>query len=304
MRHPPGLIEFPKFPVTGGTCLLALGITLAWWTHLIDVSPLLTGIQVREGQLWRLVTSALVHLDVLHLAFDVYWTWVFGALVEETLGHFATVLIFIVLAAGSGAAQYALTSSGGAGLSGVGYGLFGMLWVLTHRDRRFRDAIDSQTALLFVAWFFFCILLTYVGKPIGNVAHGMGFVMGALIGWGVSGDFGKRVVAGLATAVILTASLLAATIFRPWVNFSHDGSPEAYVGYTALTNNENQAALGWYRDAVRMQPNNANYWFNLGIAEERLNDIPRAKADFHHAVQLDPTEKKFLAAEESVTGPR
>jgi GlpG protein len=302
MRQPPGLSDFPKFPVTGGTCLLALGITLAWWAHLLDVSPLLVGIEVRQGQLWRLVTSALVHLDVLHLAFDVYWTWVFGSIIEVTLGHLACLLIFALLAAGSGAAQYAFTSGGGAGLSGVGYGLFGMLWVLTHRDRRFKDVIDSQTAGVFVAWFFFCIVLTYLGKPIGNVAHGMGFAMGALLGWGLSGNSAMRLVAGSVTAFLLAANLLAATIFRPWVNFSHDARAEAYVGYMALTDNQNQAALGWYRDAVRMDPANASYWYNLGVAALRLNDWREGKADIHRAVELDPSNKQYSAAEQDTDG--
>ncbi len=113
---------------------------------------------------------------MLHLAFDVYWTWVFGTLIEMTWGHVAMFLIFALLAAGSSAAQYALVT-GGAGLSGVGYGLFGMLWVLSRRNRRFADVIDQQTIRLFVAWFFICIVITYVGFPIGNVAHGFGLVL-------------------------------------------------------------------------------------------------------------------------------
>jgi len=147
------LNEAVKFPVTGATVLLAVVVSVAWWTKLLDVEPLLADAHVRQWQLWRLLTCALPHLNPIHLLFDVYWTWVFGTLIEMTWGHIATLLVFALLAAGSGAAQYAL-ASGGAGLSGVGYGLFGLLWVLSHRDRRFAGVIDQQTAGLFVGWFF------------------------------------------------------------------------------------------------------------------------------------------------------
>jgi membrane associated rhomboid family serine protease len=300
MRQPPSPKEFSRFPVTGVTALLALGVTLTWWATKLDVSPLLEDVHIRQGQVWRLLTCTLVHLDPLHLAFDVYWTWVFGSLIEETLGHLATLLIFVLLAIGSGAAEYAVFV-GGAGLSGIGYGLFGMLWVLTYRDRRFRNGIDNQTAVMFVAWFFLCIVLTYVGKPIGNVAHGMGFVLGALLGWAVAGPRPQRILGAAAVAVLLSASLLGAIVFRSWVNFSHDGSGEAQVGYAALNEHRDRQALGWYHDAIRIEPANGIFWYNLGIASGRLGDLREAKSDFHHAVELDPANKEYLSAEQGVS---
>ena len=170
--------------------------------------------------------AALVHVGYFHLATDVAFTWVFGTLIESTLGHLATLLIFVLFAAVSGGAEYAV-GIGGAGLSGVGYGLFGMLWVLTYRDRRFAGAIDNRTAAILVGWFFLCILITRLGMPIGNVAHGAGFIVGALLGWTISGRRVEIAAGSLATAVLLAASVLAATIYRPWVNLARDGNGEA-----------------------------------------------------------------------------
>jgi len=302
MRQPPGPNEFTRFPVTGGTALLALGVTLAWWAGKLDVSPLLEDFHIRQGQLWRLLTSALVHLDVLHLAFDVYWTWVFGSLIEEKLGHVATLAIFVLLALGSGAAEYAVFI-GGAGLSGIGYGLFGMLWVLTYRDRRFEGAIDNQTAALFVGWFFFCIVMTYLGKPVGNVAHGMGFVLGALLGSAISGPRLERVIGASTVVLLFAASLLAAIFFRSRVNFSHHGEGEAQLGFAALNEGRDHDALGWYRDAIRIEPTNGNYWYNIGIAAERLGDARGAKADFHRAVELEPSNKDYSSADQDFNKP-
>jgi len=46
-------------------------------------------------------------------------------------------------AVGSSAAEFALFQ-GGIGLSGVGYGLFGLLWVLSWHASDFAGGVDSQ----------------------------------------------------------------------------------------------------------------------------------------------------------------
>jgi hypothetical protein len=48
--------------------------------------------------------------------------------------------------------QFAL-GDGGVGLSGVGYGLFGLLYVLSKHDDRFKECIDQRTVNLFLKGF-------------------------------------------------------------------------------------------------------------------------------------------------------
>src|SRR5687768_723465 len=103
MRQPPPLAMLPRYPVVGGLALLSLAVTVAAETELVDVSPLYEGPQIREGQVWRLVTSILPHADFLHLAFNLYWLWVLGSVVEEVFGHVRTLALVLFLAAGSGA---------------------------------------------------------------------------------------------------------------------------------------------------------------------------------------------------------
>src|SRR5690606_36200319 len=42
--------------------------------------------EVREGQLWRLLTPIFLHLSIWHLLFNMYWTVVFGSLIETHRG--------------------------------------------------------------------------------------------------------------------------------------------------------------------------------------------------------------------------
>ena len=288
MRRPPNWTEFPKFPVTAGTILLAAGVTIARLNHY-DVTKLEETVAIRQGEVWRLLTSTLPHGDAIHLIFNLYWTWVFGSLVEQVYGHLRTFAIFLLFAWVANGAEYAILD-GGIGLSGVGYGLFGLLWVLSNRDPKFRDAVDKNTVSLFVIWFFACIAMTLGGRPIGNIAHGVGAGIGALLGYVITARGPHRLASVGATAAAVVAVLIGTTLARPWINVSkHGGEGEARLGYEALEANNNEEALRWLTDAIRMQPKTAGNWLNYGIALSRLHRPADANAAFRRASELDPT---------------
>ena len=270
MRVPPSIAEFTRFPVVAGTALLAIGVTIARQMEVPGVRALVCDAHVAFGEPWRLITSALPHVDFIHLIFNVYWLWVLGSFVEETFGHFFTLGLIVLFAAGSAGAEYAVLK-GGVGLSGVGYGLFGMLWALSRHDRQYREIIDRNTITLFVAWFFICIIATYAEiMPVANIAHGVGGLLGWLVGWAIARK-PLRVVAG-GGAVLLTAMFCVAAIwFRPTFNFSkHRGEDEARLGYQAIEAQDYRLAEGLLRQSVRLNPKLAGSWHNLGYVLRAL----------------------------------
>ncbi|HWX53475.1 MAG TPA: rhomboid family intramembrane serine protease [Verrucomicrobiae bacterium] len=285
MRRPPSLATLPRYPIVAGTALLAIGVTVASWLN-VDVSPLMENAMIRHGELWRLVTSIFPHLSPLHLLFNVYWLWVFGTLVEEVFGHVRTAALILLFAVGSGSLEYAF-SVGGAGLSGVGYGFFGLLWILSRGDERFRDAIDTRTIQLFIGWFFLCILLTLTNVlPVGNIAHGSGAVLGILAGYAITLRE-SRMQMTAAIVLILVFGLWAATLGRPMVNMSSQaGYDEARLGYDALLAGHNDEAVRWFREALvyRRKPPEFNYF--LGVACERQKNMPAALDAYRKAADL------------------
>jgi membrane associated rhomboid family serine protease len=301
MRPTPNLREFPRYPVTAGIALLAIGVTVAWWTK-VDVSPLFEDALIRRGELWRLVTCIFPHAGILHLAFNIYWLWVFGTLIEDTFGHFKTAALMVLFAVGSGAWEFAL-AFGGVGLSGVGYGLFGLIWMLSRHDERFRDAIDAGTVQLFIGWFFICIVTTLTNiMPVANIAHGTGAVLGILAGLAIClPDYRGLSTAGL--GVVLFLGLWGATLGRPKINLSGTGGyEEAKWGYDALLANKNQEAVRWYRDAVAYQPKTAGYWNNLGIACQRIGNLHEAFADYRKAAELGDALAQYHLGKLYATG--
>src|SRR4051812_5856502 len=167
-----------------------------------DVAPI-----AFQREPWRLFLSIFPHIGFFHLLFNVYWLWVLGTVLEEVYGHARTAALVVLFAVVSMAAEFALFD-GGVGLSGVNYGLVGLLWVLSKRDRRFVDAMDQRTVNLMVAWFFFCIALTVTKvEPIANVAHGMGALLGVLVGLIIAEKRAAfRALAGLGLAVVIAAT--------------------------------------------------------------------------------------------------
>jgi membrane associated rhomboid family serine protease len=296
MRYPPPLSAVLRYPVTGGLALLAIAVTAAE-KNGVDVSALKLDARFAHGEPWRLVTCILPHGDAFHILFNVYWLWVFGTLVEEAFGHLRFAALVLFLAIASGAAEFALFS-GGIGLSGVGYGLFGMLWVLSRARRldvRFADAVDQNIVVMFVAWFFLCIAGTAAGfMRIGNVAHGAGAVAGALVGLAVADRGPKRAAYATACVLLLCAALVGATVARPRLNFSRErGFDEVRLAAVATEQNRNEDAVTWYRRALALNGNEASWWHNLGVAYYRLDRFPEAVEAFRRASQIEPNNDTY-----------
>ncbi|HEY2364633.1 MAG TPA: rhomboid family intramembrane serine protease [Candidatus Angelobacter sp.] len=248
---------------------------------------------IRRGELWRLVTSIFPHVDVLHLIFNLYWLWVFGTLVEQVYGHFKTAALILLFAVGPSALEYAF-SSGGVGLSGVGYGLFGVLWILSKRDERFRDAVDQRTIQLFVIWFFFCILATATNfMRVGNIAHGAGGVLGILTGFSLTMPK-RRVPITAGIGLLLGVSLWAATIGRSKVNFSAYASyDECKRGYDAMKAGHNQEALQWFQSAAAYHYNQAPCFTSLGYVSHNLDRFTESVDAYRRAAKMGDEDSEF-----------
>jgi membrane associated rhomboid family serine protease/TPR repeat protein len=288
--------EFPRFPVTAGTALLATGVTLASWGKF-DISPLVENAMIRHGEYWRLITSIFPHVGALHLIFNIYWLWIFGAQVEQVYGHFKTAALFLLFAIGPNALEYAF-SAGGIGLSGVGYGLFGLLWVLSKKDERFRESIDNKTIRLFVIWFFVCIVTTASNlMNVANVAHGAGAVLGVLTGLAITMPDRRAVISATISFVVLFG-LWGAMWGRPKVNFSQTGGyDECARGYDSLQKNGNQDAVRWFVEAVRYRSVPAGCWYDLGVANERTGNHALALASYRKSAEMGDPSAQFVIGE-------
>ena len=303
MRSAPPLTRLPAYPVTAGIGLMATAVTLLIAAGRWDVARFEMAPTAFTTEPWRLVLSALPHaldfagLDVFHLPFNLYWLWLFGTLLEEIFGHVKALALVLMLAAGSAAAEYALFR-GGIGLSGVTYGLFGMLWFLAPRDRRFADAVDARTTQLMVGWFFLCIFCTVTKVwAVANVAHGVGALLGVLAGAAVAARKpARRALATAAIPALLALFFAAGGVLRPRVNLAHDWRGSFRLGYQAIQEGHLDDAIRDYRATLALDGKNAAAWYNLGIAYETSRRGAEAVDAFQHAYAIDPHGKRYRDA--------
>lgn len=183
--------------LTVALVLVSLGITgAAWagyegkvheWLFLARITEdgtyirYLPGLQeIRHGEWWRLFTPALVHLNVMHLVFNMMGLYFFGNFLEARLGPLRLAVLVLLLAAVSNLAQYFFNGPNFCGFSGVLYGLFGYAWIRGRLDPASGLEVNQQTVFMMLAWFALCF--TGLLGPIANGAHGSGLALGAA--WG------------------------------------------------------------------------------------------------------------------------
>lgn len=298
-----------RYPVIVSVELAAIVVTFWWWSGG-NVELLTMDGRAWHGEFWRPFSSALPHANILHLMFNLSVVGTMGARMEEAFGSLVTMFWLLVFAGGSMVADYDL-AEGGVGLSGVGYGLFGCLWVLSKRDYRFRDAITPQTTQFIIGWFFFCIATTYVGvMPVANVAHGAGAGFGALAGLVMSPACGyRRPAAATALVIALVAVFATGAFARSYVNLTGSAGQElAEDALDALRRDDYEAAAALLQRAVRQRRVHGGWWHNLAIAYHRLGRDADAARAFRRAAALDPEfaddrqAADLLEAEASLTG--
>jgi membrane associated rhomboid family serine protease len=146
---------------------------------------LLFGPFVADGDWWRLITSAFLHANILHLAFNMLALWWFGAPVELFLGRARFLLVYIVSGlAGSAGALLATPHAATVGASGAIFGILGAALVL---ERQRMYVLGGSALAIIVINIVFSIAVP--GISIGG--HIGGLVGGALSTLALT-HFGRR----------------------------------------------------------------------------------------------------------------
>jgi rhomboid protease GluP len=135
---------------------------------------------IREGQIWRLLTPALLHASVAHIGFNMYALFSFGAGLENHFGHGRFLLLYLLGAFAGNVMSFLLTDANSLGASTAVFGLLGAEAVFLIQNRklfagRFRNAIGN---IIFIA----AINLFLIGSlpGIDNWGH-VGGLFGGLI---------------------------------------------------------------------------------------------------------------------------
>lgn len=136
--------------------------------------------EIRHGQIWRVFTPMFLHFGFLHIFFNMLWLRDLGSMIEARKSTWMLLVLVLVIAGTSNFAQYVVHGPAFGGMSGVVYGLLGYIWMQGRFNPASKLALEPQTVIFMIAWFFLC-LFDLVGN-VANTVHAVGLGVG--IAWG------------------------------------------------------------------------------------------------------------------------
>jgi membrane associated rhomboid family serine protease len=247
-------------------------------------------LDVWHGRWWLLVTSAFVHFEVLHVAFNLYWLLRLGRVLETAIGPARWALLCLTAAFVSSAAQMAWSDQTGIGFSGVGYAFFGFMWVARGRWPAFARAVNRDTVLLFLAWLVGCMVMTAMDMwRVANAAHVGGLVYGLLLGAAVVVRRGRIAAFGGAGALFAASVMLL--FYAPW-------SPtwNGVRAYRLHMQRDYADAERAYLRALELGHQPAWVWRNLALLYRAERRKDRYDEALRHLREVDPEAAEKLSA--------
>jgi GlpG protein len=224
------------------------------------------------AQPWRALTTTLLHGGMVHLAFNLMWMWSLGTAVERAWGSLRTLAIYAFLGASASLAEYAY-SGAAVGLSGVVYGLLGMLYFAQRADPRLAGSVPPGLVRAFVVWFFICIALSISGSlPAANLAHAAGAGVGALLGRAVLAVRRREALASLwgASPLLAAGGLAAAALVAPAALRTPSGlQADERRAVGLLAQGSRAEAIALLEALSKEDPGNVRVWHNLAYAYQQ-----------------------------------
>jgi len=169
----------------------------------------LLGVQVADGQPYRLATAGFLHGSVTHLLFNMWALWVFGQPVEALLGRARFLTVYLVALLAGSTASYVFNSptTPSLGASGAIFGIVGAMIVL---GRRLRTPLGWVIGFAVLN-----IVFTLAVSGIDWHAHLGGLVGGAAVAAAlVYPPPAQRVVAWVLSTVLLVGGLGGVVAWR------------------------------------------------------------------------------------------
>lgn len=134
---------------------------------------------IKQGELFRLLTSAFLHIGILHLALNMYALYIIGPQIESFLGKtkFITIYLFSAIT-GNLLSMVFANNTIGAGASGAIFGLLGSLLYFGYHYRVYLGGVLRSQIIPLIA---LNLLLGFIMPGIDNAAHVGGLIGGILI---------------------------------------------------------------------------------------------------------------------------
>jgi membrane associated rhomboid family serine protease/tetratricopeptide (TPR) repeat protein len=254
-----------------------------------------------DGQGWRLLTCAFVHVGLLHLGFNMYAFVGAGAWMERALGSVAFFALYLVAALGGSLVSTIwspLVVSAGA--SGAVFGVYGALLAFAQAPRE-NMTLDverlQKSAIGFIAYNLFYGLTQ---PNIGNSAHIGGLVTGFVAGWllvsyrPTPAASPKRAYLRLVGILPALAGLAAVAHWRTADMPSVRAHRLAMEAAAAVDARDWAKARRRFDQAIAINPRDTRLYLSRGYTREMTDDHDGAISDYTEAISRNPKDAAAL----------
>lgn len=236
-----------------------------------------------DGRYWGLITSVFVHVELWHLAFNIYWLWYLGGRLEKAIGMIRWLAFFLMAAIVSSGLQLAVSDTTGIGASGVVYAIFGFMWWSQDHYEGFKESLPKQTVFIFIVWLIICLVTTYLKIwEIGNAAHVSGLIFGIAVAEACVTR--RKVILARVVGVTLVVASIVTLFWCPW--------SAGWVGrkaYKAHSKGDYPNAVALYRRSLELGQDAVWVWTNMAIVYKQMGD----EAKYEEAVRtLEKLDEK------------
>lgn len=133
---------------------------------------------IRQGEIYRLISSVFIHASLVHLFCNMYALYVIGPQLESYLGRYKYLIIYLVSGITGNLLSMVFSSNMSVGASGAIFGLFGSLLYFGYHYRVYLGTvIKSQLIPLILL----NLMIGFMVPNIDNAAHIGGLIGGMLM---------------------------------------------------------------------------------------------------------------------------
>ena len=160
---------------------------------------------VKSGEYIRLITSAFVHIGIIHLLSNMYALYVIGRQVEQLYGRIKYILIYFISAI-MGSLFTVVFSSSNTVAAGASGAIFGLLGALLYFGYSYRGYIGNSIINQVLPAILLNLVIGFSSPNIGNSAHIGGLIGGYLISMALGIDTekdNKSKINGIVLTIIL-----------------------------------------------------------------------------------------------------
>lgn len=164
-------------------------------------------INVKNGEIYRLLTACFVHANFLHIFFNMYALYYIGPMVEKYYGKLKYLLIYLGSGIMGSLFSVVLSNNVSIGASGAIFGLFGSMLYFGYK---YRATLDGFVRSGIIPVLFINLILGFIVPNIDLYGHIGGLIGGLLLSY-IVGVYRKgkkkNSINGIIIITILIASL-------------------------------------------------------------------------------------------------